>query len=85
MSDQGERIVSDAGATSGNPVPFATNRLVVATAPGNPKKLATIGQNWPDLKIWATREFSSPVSTPPTVESATRAAATGSAGSGRRR
>jgi molybdate transport system substrate-binding protein len=35
-------LVSDAGATSGNPVPFATNRLVVATAPGNPKKLATL-------------------------------------------
>src|ERR1700753_2084945 len=35
-------IVSDAGAVSGPPVPFASNRLVVVTAPGNPKKLATL-------------------------------------------
>lgn len=45
-------VVADAGAVSGDPVPFATNRLVVATAPGNPKKLATLADlGAPGLRV----------------------------------
>jgi molybdate transport system substrate-binding protein len=33
--------VADAGAVSGTPVPFAANRLVVVTPPGNPKHLTS--------------------------------------------
>ena len=35
------RVVADAGAVSGTPVPFAANRLVVVTPPGNPKHLTS--------------------------------------------
>jgi molybdate transport system substrate-binding protein len=35
------QAVSDAGAASGTPVPFATNRLVVVTPAGNPRHLKT--------------------------------------------
>jgi molybdate transport system substrate-binding protein len=35
------KAVIDAGAASGTPVPFAANRLVVVTPPGNPKKLTS--------------------------------------------
>ena len=34
-------VVADAGAVSGVPVPFAANRLVVITAPGNPRHLTS--------------------------------------------
>jgi molybdate transport system substrate-binding protein len=34
--------VTDAGAVSGIPVPFAANRLVVVTPPGNPQHLASL-------------------------------------------
>jgi molybdate transport system substrate-binding protein len=45
-------FVADAGAVTGDPVPFATNRLVVVTAPGNPKKLATLADlSAPGLRV----------------------------------
>jgi molybdate transport system substrate-binding protein len=34
-------VVADAGAVSGAPVPFAANRLVVVTPPGNPRHLTS--------------------------------------------
>jgi molybdate transport system substrate-binding protein len=45
-------VVSDAGATVGEPVPFAANQLVVVTAPGNPKKLTTLADlGAPGLRV----------------------------------
>jgi molybdate transport system substrate-binding protein len=35
-------VVTDVGAVSGNPVPFAANRLVVVTPPGNPRHLTSL-------------------------------------------
>lgn len=35
-------VVAAAGGVSGTPVPFATNRLVVVTAPGNPQRLTSL-------------------------------------------
>lgn len=37
------RIAVDAGVTAGRPRPFATNRLVIVTAPGNPERIGGLG------------------------------------------
>ena len=45
-------LVADAGAVSDNPVPFASNRLVVVTPPGNPGHLASFADlNRPGLRV----------------------------------
>ena len=64
-------LVSDAGATSGIPVPFASNRLVVATAPGNPRKLTTLADlGAPGLRIALCTDQSSCGSATDTLERA---------------
>jgi molybdate transport system substrate-binding protein len=51
-SDATMRTVTDGGAAAGEPVIFAKNVLQIATAPGNPKGIATFADlARPDLKI----------------------------------
>jgi molybdate transport system substrate-binding protein len=51
-SDATMRTVTDGGATAGEPVIFAKNVLQIATAPGNPKGIATFADlAGPDLKV----------------------------------
>jgi molybdate transport system substrate-binding protein len=51
-SDATMRTVTDGGAASGDPVVFAKNVLQIATAPGNPKAIATFADlAKPDLKV----------------------------------
>ncbi|MCO1656821.1 molybdate ABC transporter substrate-binding protein [Pseudonocardia humida] len=46
------KTVTDAGAAAGTPTVFATNVLRIATAPGNPKGIATFADlARPDLKV----------------------------------
>jgi molybdate transport system substrate-binding protein len=46
------RTVTDGGAAAGEPVIFAKNVLQIATAPGNPKGIATFADlAGPDLKV----------------------------------
>jgi molybdate transport system substrate-binding protein len=51
-SDATMKTVTDAGATAGAPTVFATNVLQIATAPGNPKGIASFADlAKPDLKV----------------------------------
>jgi molybdate transport system substrate-binding protein len=51
-SDATMRTVTDGGAAAGEPVIFAKNVLQIATAPGNPKGIATFADlAGPDLKV----------------------------------
>jgi molybdate transport system substrate-binding protein len=51
-SDATMKTVTDAGATASAPTVFATNFLQIATAPGNPKGIATFADlARPDLKV----------------------------------
>jgi molybdate transport system substrate-binding protein len=51
-SDATMKTVTDAGDAVGTPKVFATNVLQIATAPGNPKKIATFADlAKPDLKV----------------------------------
>jgi molybdate transport system substrate-binding protein len=51
-SDSTMKTVTDAGRTTGPPVAFATNVLQIATAPGNPKGIASFADlARPDLKV----------------------------------
>ncbi|MEZ7002934.1 molybdate ABC transporter substrate-binding protein [Streptomyces sp. AD55] len=46
------KLVTDTGATSGEPVTFVRNRLEIATLPGNPDKVAALEDlAGPDLKV----------------------------------
>jgi molybdate transport system substrate-binding protein len=45
-------LVADAGAATGTPVPFAANRLVVVTPPGNPKHLTSFADlSQPNVRV----------------------------------
>jgi molybdate transport system substrate-binding protein len=45
-------VVADAGAVSGTPEPFASNRLVVVTPSGNPEHLTSLGDlDRPGLRV----------------------------------
>lgn len=51
-SDATMKTVTDAGLAAGPPTTFATNVLQIATAPGNPKGIATFADlAKPDLKV----------------------------------
>lgn len=51
-SDATMKTVTDAGLTTAAPTVFATNTLQIATAPGNPKGIATFADlAKPDLKV----------------------------------
>ena len=51
-SDATMKTVTDGGAAAGEPVVFARNVLQIATAPGNPKGIATFADlAKPDLKV----------------------------------
>ena len=51
-SDATMKTVTDAGLAAGTPTIFATNVLQIATAPGNPKGIATFADlAKPDLKV----------------------------------
>ena len=51
-SDATMKTVTDAGLAAGSPTIFATNVLQIATAPGNPKGIATFADlAKPDLKV----------------------------------
>jgi molybdate transport system substrate-binding protein len=51
-SDATMRTVTDGGSSAGEPVIFAKNVLQIATAPGNPKGIATFADlAKPDLKV----------------------------------
>ena len=51
-SDATMKTVTDGGAAAGEPVIFAKNVLQIATAPGNPKGIATFADlAKPDLKV----------------------------------
>jgi molybdate transport system substrate-binding protein len=51
-SDATMKTVTDAGMTAGPPTVFATNVLQIATAPGNPKGIASFADlAKPDLKV----------------------------------
>jgi molybdate transport system substrate-binding protein len=51
-SDATMKTVTDAGLAAGTPTTFATNVLQIATAPGNPKGIATFADvAKPDLKV----------------------------------
>jgi molybdate transport system substrate-binding protein len=51
-SDATMKTVTDAGAAAGSPTVFATNVLQIATAPGNPKGIASFADlAKPDLKV----------------------------------
>jgi molybdate transport system substrate-binding protein len=51
-SDATMKTVTDAGAAAGSPTVFATNVLQIATAPGNPKGVASFADlAKPDLKV----------------------------------
>jgi molybdate transport system substrate-binding protein len=51
-SDATMKTVTDAGLTAASPTVFATNVLQIATAPGNPKGIATFADlAGPDLKV----------------------------------
>jgi molybdate transport system substrate-binding protein len=51
-SDATMKTVTDGGAAGGEPVVFARNALQIATAPGNPKGIATFADlARPDLKV----------------------------------
>ena len=51
-SDATMKTVTDAGLAAGTPTIFATNVLQIATAPGNPKGIASFaGLAEPDLKV----------------------------------
>ncbi|WP_308257978.1 molybdate ABC transporter substrate-binding protein [Pseudonocardia lacus] len=51
-SDATMKTVTDAGANAAEPTVFATNALRIATAPGNPKGIATFADlTRPDLKV----------------------------------
>jgi molybdate transport system substrate-binding protein len=53
-------VVADAGEASGTPVPFASNRLVVVTAAGNPRKLTSFADlATPGLRVALCSERSS--------------------------
>ncbi len=51
-SDATMKTVTDAGLTAGPPTVFATNVLQIATAPGNPRGVASFAElTRPDLKV----------------------------------